>query len=125
MLLYYRIIQLCVYVALFAIGYIVYVYGCRLLERFSQWLLRKHYHKDWGIIPTAIILFGYIFLFYYIGSEIKVVYVEKNSQTYHLTKKCNAIHQRKTSLAFRFQVVANGYYLCDDCEIDEYIKYDE
>lgn len=123
-MLYYRIVQICVYAALIAIGYIIYVYGGRLLERFSKWLLRKHYHKDWVSLPCALILFGYLFLYYYVSNEIKVVYIEKNSFTYHLTPKCDAIH-RETSLAFRFQAEANGYYLCNDCEIDEETEYEE
>ena len=91
-MLFHRIIQICVYAALIAVGYIIYRYGNKQLEQFSQWLLRENHHKDWVAVPSAILLFGYLFLFYYVSDEIKVVYAENNTHTYHLTKQCDDIH---------------------------------
>lgn len=123
-ILFHRIIQICVYAALIAVGYIIYRYGNKQLEQFSQWLLRENHHKDWVAVPSAILLFGYLFLFYYVSDEIKVVYAENNTHTYHLTKQCDDIHHKITP-TFQFQAKIDGYSLCSDCEIVRNIERDE
>ena len=123
-MLFHRIIQICVYAALIAVGYVIYRYGNKLLEQFSQWLSQKNYHKDWVAIPSAIILFGYLFLFYYVSNETKVVYAENNTHIYHLTKRCDNIHH-KTIPTFQFQAKIDGYSLCSDCEVVRDIERDE
>jgi hypothetical protein len=121
---YFRIIQICVYLALIALGYGIYKLICPYIDKLEDWLRKKNYHKDWKDLPLAIVLIAYLFFFYWTTDEVRVVYIERSNKVYHLYKNCDKSHS-KTTPTFQFEAKMKGALMCEDCEVVEDMKREE
>lgn len=123
-MIYYRIIQICVYLALIALGYGIYKLLNPYIDKLSDWLRKKNYHKDWKSLPMIIVFIVYLFFFYWMTSEVRIVYIERSNKVYHLYENCDERHV-STTPTFQFEAKMKGAKRCEDCEVVEEIKMDE
>ena len=115
----FRIVQICVYVVLILLGYVLYRNFAKPDGGVNVWFDKIGFTKKW-LRETIVVIVGlfYIFTFYYITDKIEIIYVDTKTNTIHLYEDCENIHNHRTKRTFLFVAEHEGCNVCEDC-LDE------
>ncbi len=116
---FYRLVQICVYIVLILLGYVLYRLFAKSESSVNVWFDKIGFTKKWcREVFVVIIGLIYLVLFYYTKDKIEVVYVDSVTNTIHLYEDCEGIHHNELKRTFLFIAEHDGCRACEDC-LDE------
>lgn len=118
-MVFFRFTQICVYVVLILLGYVLYRNFAKSDGTVNLWFDKIGFTKKWLRETIVIVIaLAYFFVFYYVTDKIEVIYVDTSTNTIHLYEDCENINHHRKKQTFLFIAEYEGCDVCEDC-LDE------